>query len=296
MQQGKLGPATLLDDSAGTWYGQHTHWQPDNVDHRFGTLIRADHALARSRNLPAIRVLQAAGPGPTSLLRSAGFAHLNRSAEHYGLSLAIGGGEITLREAAAAYAMRAWRCIRGATPTHPHRATTAPRSQRPSNHPPAGNDRQPLRNAALDPRLAGRHIAWKPAPAAAVGMPGAWRCRSATPWPSGQATSTVAPMLPSVSFQRSTASRAPTAPSTPAHRLANHHGRTQPLPHPSPRSNSRNGVVIVEPSAGTLQATVPHPPSTYRAQAHRGHHLVHQRHPASRLLDSTSRTAPPSRR
>lgn len=86
-------------------------------------------ALAASLNVPFVRL--AADVGPTAileLLHAVGFASLDRSADHYGLSLALGTGEVTLRELAAAYVALArggdaiaLRTVVGDAPSATHR-------------------------------------------------------------------------------------------------------------------------------------------------------------------------------
>ena len=62
-------------------------------------------ALAGSLNIPAVRLAFEQGPQKLlDLLHSLGFASLDRRADHYGLALALGSGEVELRELAAAYA------------------------------------------------------------------------------------------------------------------------------------------------------------------------------------------------
>ncbi len=68
--------------------------------------VRPD-ALIRSRNVPAVALSARLGqPNLYQFLRDAGIAHL-ASEHHYGLSLALGGGEVTMEETAALYAMLA---------------------------------------------------------------------------------------------------------------------------------------------------------------------------------------------
>jgi penicillin-binding protein 1C len=61
-------------------------------------------ALASSYNVPAVDMAERVGAGALlGTLRSAGFASLDRTADHYGLGLALGNGEVTLLELANAY-------------------------------------------------------------------------------------------------------------------------------------------------------------------------------------------------
>ncbi len=57
--------------------------------------------------MPAVALsARLAQPSLYHFLRDAGIAHM-ASAQHYGLSLALGGGEVTMEETAALYAMLA---------------------------------------------------------------------------------------------------------------------------------------------------------------------------------------------
>jgi penicillin-binding protein 1C len=71
--------------------------------------LTAADALIRSRNVPAVALFaQLAQPNFYQFLRSAGIAQM-ASERHYGLALALGGGEVTMEEAAMLYAMLANR-------------------------------------------------------------------------------------------------------------------------------------------------------------------------------------------
>jgi penicillin-binding protein 1C len=102
--RGLATPSTLVED-VPIAFGVYA---PQNYDGRFEGMITAARALQTSRNVPAV-VLSAAlerngEPGLHGFLRQAGVTSLTRPAEHYGLSLTLGGGEVTLLELAGAYA------------------------------------------------------------------------------------------------------------------------------------------------------------------------------------------------
>ncbi|AKT39116.1 penicillin-binding protein 1C [Chondromyces crocatus] len=79
-------------------------YAPGNFDGTFEGPISAREALAGSLNVPAVRLAAELGPGPLlASLRQVGFVSLTREAGHYGLSLALGSGEVTLWELAEAY-------------------------------------------------------------------------------------------------------------------------------------------------------------------------------------------------
>ena len=105
LDQGLLHPATMLKD-APTTFGP---FSPENFDGRFVGPISAQEALVRSRNVPAVAVAsKLANPGLYGFLKNAGVTRL-ASEQHYGLALALGGGEVTMEELARMYLMLANR-------------------------------------------------------------------------------------------------------------------------------------------------------------------------------------------
>jgi len=80
-------------------------YKPDNNIPVYRGAVPASEALSRSLNIPAVRELREYGiTAFLDYLRKCGFTTLTRSADDYGLPLILGGGEITLYEAAHAYA------------------------------------------------------------------------------------------------------------------------------------------------------------------------------------------------
>ncbi len=85
----------------------HTHqgrpYIPQNYDHRYHGPVTLRQALASSLNIPAVITLQKVGLAPTlATARRLGITSLEE-AERYDLSLALGGGEVSLLELSAAY-------------------------------------------------------------------------------------------------------------------------------------------------------------------------------------------------
>ncbi|MBS2034201.1 penicillin-binding protein 1C [bacterium] len=77
---------------------------PRNYDERFHGPVRLREALACSYNVPVVRVLERVGVERLlQRLRDLGFAGLTDSAQHYGLGLTLGAGEISVLELARAY-------------------------------------------------------------------------------------------------------------------------------------------------------------------------------------------------
>lgn len=107
LDQGLIHAMSLLADAPKSFGG----YDPQNFDLGFTGPVHAAQALRNSRNLPAINLSeQLAGPGLYGFLRNAGIS-LPRDADYYGLALALGGAEISMRELASLYAMLANRGI-----------------------------------------------------------------------------------------------------------------------------------------------------------------------------------------
>ncbi|WP_242502751.1 penicillin-binding protein 1C [Serratia sp. 1D1416] len=124
MEQGVLHPMTILKDVPSS-FGAYA---PENFDRRFLGPVTATDALNFSRNIPAVYVAsQLRQPTFYQFLRLAGVANM-ASENHYGLSLVLGGGEVTAQELAKLYALlanrgelRPLRMLRGEAQTPPVR-------------------------------------------------------------------------------------------------------------------------------------------------------------------------------
>ncbi|AHG19225.1 penicillin-binding protein [Chania multitudinisentens RB-25] len=105
MEQGVLHPMTILKDVSSS-FGAYA---PENFDRRFLGPVTATDALNFSRNIPAVYVAsQLRQPTFYQFLRLSGVANM-ASENHYGLSLVLGGGEVTAQELAKLYALLANR-------------------------------------------------------------------------------------------------------------------------------------------------------------------------------------------
>jgi penicillin-binding protein 1C len=97
-------PATLLSDLEVHLSTPSGAYIPRNYDRRIHGPVRLRAALANSYNVPAVRVADALGVGRVlGVLRGAGFESLQETAEHYGVGIVLGNGDVTLRELARAY-------------------------------------------------------------------------------------------------------------------------------------------------------------------------------------------------
>lgn len=101
LDAGELLPKTLVPDIPTQIAG----YSPKNYDLKFDGAVPADEALSRSLNVPSVRLLRDFGVERFHfLLRKMGMKSLNRPANHYGLSLILGGAEGRLWELTGMYA------------------------------------------------------------------------------------------------------------------------------------------------------------------------------------------------
>ncbi|MGB0888428.1 MAG: penicillin-binding protein 1C, partial [Vicingaceae bacterium] len=100
LDAGEILPKTLLADIP-TQYSSYT---PKNFDKRYDGAVAADNALIRSLNIPAVRMLKEHGIKRFhTKLKDLKMSTINREADHYGLSLILGGAETTLDDLASIY-------------------------------------------------------------------------------------------------------------------------------------------------------------------------------------------------
>ncbi|MEI6708154.1 MAG: penicillin-binding protein 1C [Methylococcales bacterium] len=105
LDQGLIHPRTVLADTP-TSFGA---FNPENFDGRFVGPITAQDALVRSRNIPALNIAaKLSKPSLYGFLKQSGVSNMDTE-EHYGLSITLGGAEVTMEELAKLYAMLANR-------------------------------------------------------------------------------------------------------------------------------------------------------------------------------------------
>lgn len=105
LDQGLIHSASILKDAPSSYGG----FSPENFDGRFAGPIPAQEALIRSRNVPAVDLAaRLTRPGLYDFLKLGGVQKLASEA-HYGLALALGGGEVSPEELVQLYAMLANR-------------------------------------------------------------------------------------------------------------------------------------------------------------------------------------------
>jgi penicillin-binding protein 1C len=101
--QGIIHPMSLMKDSPSN-FGDYN---PENFDRNFNGPLPAKQALILSRNIPALELMtEVKKPSLHQFLMQAGIKGLRRE-EDYGLSLILGGAELSMRELVSLYAMLA---------------------------------------------------------------------------------------------------------------------------------------------------------------------------------------------
>ena len=99
VDKGYIHSMTLLKD-AKISFGVYA---PENADNEFYGPVLARDALTHSRNIPAINLLKQIGvKNFYNLLSESGVTNL-KSPEHYGISIALGGAEVSMFELAEIY-------------------------------------------------------------------------------------------------------------------------------------------------------------------------------------------------
>ena len=104
LSAGDILPNQLVADIPTRFEG----FRPENSDFTFSGAVPAGDALARSLNIPAVRMLQIMNEERfLALLHRFGLTTFDKPASHYGLSLILGGGEASLWELAGSYSSMA---------------------------------------------------------------------------------------------------------------------------------------------------------------------------------------------
>lgn len=104
LSQGMILPNSLVADIPTQIGG----YAPQNFDLTYDGAISASKALSRSLNVPAVRLLQQFKYEHFyQVLKACGITTLNRPADSYGLSLILGGSEVSMWDLAGVYASMA---------------------------------------------------------------------------------------------------------------------------------------------------------------------------------------------
>ncbi len=110
LDQGLTPASTFLDEPVSYDAGPgQPPYQPLNYDRKYEGLVTVRHALEQSRNIPAVKALEAAGPA--AVVAQARRLGLTGDYQPY-LSLALGSAESTLLEMTSAYSAFAHQGVR----------------------------------------------------------------------------------------------------------------------------------------------------------------------------------------
>jgi penicillin-binding protein 1C len=100
LNDGELLPNTLIADIPTQFSG----YQPENFNLSYYGAVPASKALAKSLNIPAVRMLQTYGVNRFyNNLQNLQLHHISKGANHYGLPLVLGGAESSLWDLTRAY-------------------------------------------------------------------------------------------------------------------------------------------------------------------------------------------------
>jgi penicillin-binding protein 1C len=100
LDAGELLPTSLVADIPTTIH----QYSPTNFDASYDGAVPANEALIRSLNIPAVRLLHEFGLQEFyEILQQCGFTSLTFDAQHYGLSLILGGAEVKLWDLCKVY-------------------------------------------------------------------------------------------------------------------------------------------------------------------------------------------------
>lgn len=103
--EGFITPYSLLPDIPTHYKG----YTPQNYIQSFAGAVPANKCLAKSLNIPAVRLLEKVELNNFyQKLKSLEISTLNQSAQHYGLSLVLGGAETNLWDLNKAFRKMAW--------------------------------------------------------------------------------------------------------------------------------------------------------------------------------------------
>jgi penicillin-binding protein 1C len=105
LDDGLISPASVLWDTPISYeLPDGSVYAPHNYDRNVHGPVTVRSALANSYNIPAVKLLAWVGvPRMLETARAMGLRSLAQSADWYGLSLAVGGGEVRLLDLTAAY-------------------------------------------------------------------------------------------------------------------------------------------------------------------------------------------------
>ncbi len=115
LDKGSISPTSILLDIPSFYNG----FSPKNFDRKFRGIIPAKDALTMSLNVPAVNLLSKYGiDGFITDMKNLGYKNTSNNANYYGLSLILGGNEVSMMEVGQSY-MNLVRTADGELPIMP---------------------------------------------------------------------------------------------------------------------------------------------------------------------------------
>ncbi|MEL6865168.1 MAG: penicillin-binding protein 1C, partial [Bacteroidota bacterium] len=147
LNEGEILPKSLAADVPTYLNG----YRPENYHQSYDGMVSAERALIRSLNIPMVRMLQQYGLEKFHFnLQQLDLKHVNKSPEHYGLPLILGGAEASLWDLCNAYTCMS----RTLTHFYPYDSQYDAKDFRPLNYrfgqiPPKSNRAKRLKEAPI---------------------------------------------------------------------------------------------------------------------------------------------------
>jgi 1A family penicillin-binding protein len=128
-----LNAATMILDVPSAFpQGDGTFYRPENYDRQYHGPVSLRNALARSYNIPAIKVMDQVGVADAlRMAHRMGLNGLNRGLEFYGLNLVLGGGEVQLLDHTYAFSVFANQGVMIGEPVLPEQRRSGYRNLNP---------------------------------------------------------------------------------------------------------------------------------------------------------------------
>ena len=132
LQQDMTAASMILDVPTAFPQADGSYYRPENYDRQYHGPVSLRNALARSYNIPAIKVMAQVGvDSALSTAHRMGINGLNRGLDYYGLNLVLGGGEVSLLDHTYAYTVFANQGVQVGEPVLPEEQRTGFRNLNP---------------------------------------------------------------------------------------------------------------------------------------------------------------------
>jgi penicillin-binding protein 1C len=132
LTEGMNAASMILDVPSAFPQGDGTFYRPENYDRQYHGPVSLRNALARSYNIPAIKILDQVGVADAlRMAHRLGINGLNRGLEYYGLNLVLGGGEVRLLDHTYAFSVFANQGVMIGEPVLPNERRSGYRNLNP---------------------------------------------------------------------------------------------------------------------------------------------------------------------